>query len=106
MAADNVRMPGLLAVGFQTITLNSTAQALNSTIRASARYLELSVETSPARYRVGSTNPTRTTGVYLPTGWYGWEGYNGTSLLKFISANSTAGKLSVQGYSYAGDRTS
>lgn len=90
---------GLLPQGFQRLALNTTGQALNSTVKL-AKVLDISVETQNARYRSDATAPTATTGVLLVSGQrYRLEGYNGTSNLKFVAA--TAGSvINVQGWKY------
>ena len=103
MSVTRTRLAGLIPVAFQTISLsNSTAQALNSTIRAAASVLDISVETNKARYRADGTAPTLTTGVVLQVDTtYRWEGFNGTASLKFQRSTGTT-KLSVMAYRHAG----
>lgn len=98
MAVKTV-LAGLAPVGFQKMSLsNSTAVALNSTIRASANVLLISVETNHARMRDDGTNPTLTTGVLVPTGTlHRLEGYNRTSNLKFQRSTGTS-TVSILGY--------
>jgi len=93
----------LIPVGFQTISLaNSTAIALNSTIRASATNLHFSVETQHARYRADSTDPTLSTGILLTTGTvYRFTGFNGTSNLKFQRTTGTC-TIYLMGYKEGG----
>jgi hypothetical protein len=86
---------------------NSTAVAINSTCRK-ADVLLISVETTSARFRFDSTAPTKTTGVLIPAGlapfWF--EGYNGTSALKFMRSTSTgSAKITIQGFTHQGDRS-
>lgn len=102
MSITRTALAGLTCIGFQTITLsNSTAQGLNSTLRT-ARHLRISVETNNVRFREDGTDPTLTTGVLLSSGLiYDWEGYNGTSRLKFQRATGTS-KLSILGYTPPG----
>jgi hypothetical protein len=92
-------LAGLLPVDFQKITLSdSTAVALNSTIRASANVLDISVETNHARYRADGTDPTLSTGVLLPTGaLHRLEGFNRTSVLKFQRSTGSS-IVSVMAY--------
>lgn len=82
-------LSGLFPVGFQKMTLsNSTAIAVNSTCRA-ASVLIISVETQSARMRADATAPTLTTGVLMPAGYYRFEGYNGTALMRFQRSTGT-----------------
>ena len=94
--------PGLVPVGSQRSVLsNSTAVALNSTLRASAKILDISVETKAVRM-LASSNPTLTTGVLITTtaSPFRFYDYNGTSSLKFQRSTGTA-TINVQGYRYA-----
>jgi hypothetical protein len=99
----------LVPVGFQVMNLsNSTAVAINSTARGSgnvARVLDISVETTAARYRADGTAPTNNTGVVIETGRFiRMTGYNGTSQLKFArSGGSSSSKVSIMSYKYVGD---
>lgn len=105
--ARTVALAGLVPVGFQTLTLsNSTALALNSTIRANANVLDISVETNDARYRADGTDPTLNTGVLLTTGSspYRLDGFNGTANLSFQRATGTC-TISVMGYEQKGVRS-
>jgi len=104
MPPRRVTLGGLIAVGFQTLSLsNSTALALNSTVRNQATVLDISVETNAARYRADGTNPTLSTGVVLQVNnTYRWEGFNGTGLLKFQRATGTS-KVSIFGWRHVGD---
>jgi len=102
MAAKRTAKAGLIPVGFQAMALsNSTAVALNSTIRANASVLDIDVVTAAARYRADATDPTSTTGVLLPVGWYRWEGYNGTANLKFIQDTGTS-NVTIFAWRHAG----
>ena len=104
--ARTVSLAGLVPVAFETLTLsNSTAVGLNSTIRDSANVLDISVETNDVRYRLDGTDPTLNTGVLLETGLgpYRWEGFNGTSDLKFQRATGSA-TVSVMAYEQKGNR--
>src|SRR5512147_1811203 len=100
MTYRKVALAGLVPVGFQVMTLsNSTAVAINTTCRA-AYVLDISVETNPARYRADGTAPTLTTGVLLnSTGTWRFEGYNGTSMLKFQRTTGTS-KVSIMAWKY------
>lgn len=83
------------------MTVNSTAASLNSTIRAGAHLLDISVSTDEVRYRADGTAPTTNTGVILQVDTtYRFEGYNGTSSLKFIKAQSTSAVIDVQGWAH------
>jgi len=97
---------GLIPVAFQELTLsNSTAVALNSTIRDIASVLDISVETNKCRYRADGTDPALTTGVVLQVDTtYRWHGFNGTSKLKFQRSTGTS-TVSVMAYNYAGDKS-
>jgi hypothetical protein len=99
MPARNITLGGLIPVGFQRSTLsNSTAVAVNSTIRASAVVLDISVETNAARYRSDNTAPTLTTGVVLQKDvFHRLEGYNGTSNFRFQRSTGTS-IVSIMGY--------
>lgn len=55
---------GLVSVGFQKITTNSTATALNSTCQAGQALL-ISVETQNARVTFDGSTPAASTGVLL-----------------------------------------
>lgn len=93
-----ITLAGLVPVGFQTMSLsNSTAVAVNSTCRG-GNVLVISVETNGARFRADATAPTLTTGVLIPTGViFSFEGYNGTSLMKFQRSTGTS-KVSLMSY--------
>ena len=101
MARKRTVLAGLIPVDFETISLSdSTALGLNSTIRASAHVLDISIETQPIRYRADGTDPTLTTGVVLQKDtYYRLDGFNGTSLLKFQRTTGTA-SVSVMAYRY------
>lgn len=87
----------LASAGFQRVALNTTAVALNSTVRAS-NVLDISVESADARYRMDGTAPTSTTGVLIQSDTIlRFEGYNGTALLKFCAA-AAGSVINVQGY--------
>lgn len=103
--ANKRTVPGnLVPVAFQTMSLsNSTAIAINSTVRASSRCLHISVETNDVRYRSDATLPTLTTGILLEKDMSYWfEGYNGTANFRFQRSTGTS-KVSVMGYKYIGD---
>lgn len=97
-----VTLPGLIPTAFQRMVLaNSTALAVNSTVRAQSKVLEFTVETGRARYRSDAA-PTQGTGVLLQTsvGPYRFYDYNGTGALRFQRVNSTC-IVQIQGYRYA-----
>lgn len=90
------------------MTLTTTAVAVNSTVRGSkneARVLDISVETTGARYRSDGTSPTNTTGIALAAASFTrLEGYNGSSALQFIRAGGAGtSTVTIQSYKYAGD---
>jgi hypothetical protein len=63
--------------------------------------LDFSAETKAARYLIGT--PAASTGVLVAaSSRVRFEGYNGTSLLKFCAAEAGA-VLQVQGYKYIGE---
>lgn len=95
---------GVKLVGEQTITCTGTGKyGINSTCR-SARRLIFSVETAPVRmsYASNSTTPAKSTGVLFQKDTTHQIDYNGSALLKFASAQSTAGKVHVIGLRYVG----
>lgn len=100
MPAKTYTLAGLQAVGYQEMSLaNSTAIAINSTCRA-ANVLDISVETQAARYRMDATAPTLTAGVLLAANsHFRFEGYNGTSLLRFQRTTGTA-KVCIMAYKH------
>jgi len=101
MGKRRIALGGLISAGFQQMAVNSTASSLNSTIRANAHVLDISVSTDEVRYRSDSTAPTVNTGVILQVDTtYRFEGFNGTSALKFIKAQSTAAVIDVQGWKH------
>ena len=101
MARQRIALGGLISAGFQQITTNTTAASLNSTLRSNAHVLDISVSTDEVRYRADSTAPTLNTGVILQVNTtYRLEGFNGTSSLKFIKAQSTAGVIDIQGWKF------
>lgn len=72
---------GLIALGFEEITLsNSTASGLNST-NDSASSIIFSVETNDVRYRDDGTAPALTTGVlFQKDDTYFFDGVIGSSV--------------------------
>lgn len=108
MANKRVASSTLIPVGLQVMSLTTTAVSLNSTVRGpnnEARVLDISVETTGARFRSDGTNPTNTTGVALPASTYmRMTGYNGSTALKFIRAGGTGtSTVTIQSYKYVGD---
>lgn len=103
MPARRVTLAGLVPVAFQAISLSdSTALGVNTTIQGSCSVLDISVETNAVRYRADGTDPALTTGVVLQVDTtYRWEGYDGTSVLKFQRTTGSA-TVSVMGYRHAG----
>lgn len=93
-----------IPVAFQTMSLaNSTALAVNSTVRAAGpRTLMISVETQSARFRCDSTAPTLSTGVLLAAGVHWFHGYNGSTTFRFQRSTGTC-KVSLMGFKYLGD---
>ena len=83
---------GLVAKGFQKITLNSTASSLNTTCIGGTTVL-LSVETQSVRITLdGATTPAASTGVLLlsANSPYWLEGIDGA---KLKIARATAGAI-------------
>jgi hypothetical protein len=107
MSARRTALAGLIPVAFQSISLaNSTAIGLNSTVRATADVLDISVETADVRYRADGTDPTLTTGVLIQSDtWQRWQGFNKTSALKFQRSTGTA-LVSVMAWRHAGGNLS
>lgn len=94
--------PGLLSLGFQTMTLsNSTAQGLNSTCQA-AKAIIFSVETNAVRMRADGTDPTKNTGVLIRADEAYLIELGKSSTLKFQRSTGTA-KVSIQALKYVGD---
>lgn len=105
MASGKSYPAGLIPAGFQVMTLsNSTAVAVNSTVRAAATELHISVETNNVRYRHDGTDPTKTTGVLVEVGALVIDGFNGTAALKFQRSTGTS-KVSIAGWRHAGLNT-
>lgn len=92
---------GLIAVGFQVLSLaNSTALGLNTTC-IQGRVFHLSVETNDCRYRSDATAPTLTTGVMLQSDQMTWLFDVPATNLKFQRATGTS-KVSIMAYKYPG----
>lgn len=82
---------GLISVGFQKITTNSTATALNTTCSAGQALL-LSVEAQNARITFDGSTPAASTGVLLtPSNSPYWFEAVDASTLKI--ARATAGTI-------------
>ena len=105
MGYERVGLAGLIPVGFQAISLSdSTALGVNTTV-AGATLLRVSVETNDVRYRDDGTDPALTTGVVLWSGsTYIFDGYNGTSDLKFQRTTGSA-EVTIAAYRHPGDQT-
>lgn len=103
MGRQRIGLAGLIPVAFQVSTLSdSTAIAVNSTVRAAgAQVLDISVETNSVRFRSDGTDPTLTTGVVIPKDLapFRYEGYNGTSNLKFQRTTGSA-TVSIMAYKH------
>lgn len=97
---------GLINAGFQKSAVNSTAVALNSTIRAAgASAFHISVETRAVRLRADSTAPTSSTGVLLTTTGspYLFDAYHGSANFRFVKATSTNAAINIQAWKRSGD---
>lgn len=72
---------GLISLGFQKITTNSTATALNSTCSPGSAFI-VTVETQNVRMRFDAGTPAASTGIlFLSTlGPYFLEGVKGTDI--------------------------
>jgi hypothetical protein len=95
---------GLVSKGFQKITLNSTATALNSTC-ITGTTIWLSVETQSVRVTLdGATTPAASTGILLTAANspYWIEGLDGS---KLKIARATAGAIvQVQSFKRVGEQ--
>ena len=97
---QRVKLSGLIAVGFQTMSLaNSTAIGVNSTCRT-GNTLHISVETNAARYRADGSDPTLTTGVLLPKDLAPFviEGYNYADNNVVFQRSTGTSKVSLMSY--------
>lgn len=93
---------GMVALGFQTISLaNSTALGLNTTC-IGGKFFHLSVETNDCRYRSDGSNPALTTGVLLKKDTEHWIFDVPGSTLKFQRTTGTS-KVSILSYKYKGE---
>lgn len=92
---------GLIALGFQTLSLgNSTALGLNTTTIAGTAF-HISIETQNIRYRGDGTDPALSTGVLLIKDADYWMlGINGVNL-NFQRTTGTA-KVSIMSYKWPG----
>lgn len=97
-----VTLPGLIPTASQRMVLaNSTAIAVNSTVRAQSKTLLISSEGSRARMLV-SAAPTLSTGILVcnATTSFWYFDYNGTSALRFQRTTGVA-IVQIQGFRYA-----
>ena len=96
---------GLIALGFETITLaNSTASGLNST-NDSATAIRFSVETNDARFRDDGSDAALTTGVLIQADTTNfWEGINGANV-SFQRSTGTC-EIHLMAYTRPGEPTS
>lgn len=106
MSYQRIGPAGLIAKGFQTLSLsNSTAVGLDSTNQP-AYMFDVSVETNDVRYRTDGTDPTLSTGVLLPKdNVYRFWGYSNDTNFKFQRSTGTT-LLHIQSYTLPGDPTS
>lgn len=96
---------GLIPIGEQKITCTSTAKyPINSTVRAGAQVVILSVETNDVRvsFSANSTVPSRATGILLQSDTVHQFAINGDTKFKFSSVNTTAGVVNLATFRYAG----
>lgn len=99
---SRLMLPGLIPTAFQrSVLANSTAVAVNGTVRAASRVLDITVEGGRARMNL-SAPPTLNTGVliYSSVGPYRFYDYNGTSAMRFQRTTGTV-TVQIQGYKYA-----
>jgi hypothetical protein len=97
---------GLISKGFQKITTNSTATALNSTCCVGTSFL-ISVETQSVRVVFDGSTPAASTGVLLTAANspYFFDGIGTASNMKF--ARVTAGAIiQAQAFGRPGDKVS
>ncbi len=101
MAKRNIPA-GLVSVGYQKITTNSTATTLNSTCRVAHTFL-ISVETQSLRLTFDGTVPAASTGIlYLATNSpFLLEGVDGTALK--IKGAAVGAVLNIQAFKYKGE---
>lgn len=102
MAKRNIRA-GLVSLGYQKITTNSTAGTLNSTCIAGNTFL-ISVETQSARLTFdGSTTPAASTGILLlaANSPYFFEGIKGSDIK--IKGAAVGSVLQVQAWKHRGE---
>jgi hypothetical protein len=93
---------GMVALGFQTISLaNSTALGLNTTC-IGAKVVHFSVETQNIRYRLDGVAPAKSTGILLTSGSAYWIFDINGSNLKFQRQTGTA-KVSLMAWKYVGE---
>lgn len=101
MAKRNITA-GLVSVGYQKITTNSTATTLNSTCSAGNVFL-LSVETQSARLTFDGTTPAASTGVLLlaSNSQYWFDGIKGADIK--IKGAAVGSVLQVQAWKHRGE---
>ena len=106
MSAQRTRLAGLIALGFESISLSDgTAIGLNST-NAFATTIEFSVETNNARFRDDGTDPALTTGIlYQKDNVYRRDGIANASNIAFQRSTGTS-LIQLIGYRYPGDPAS
>ena len=97
---------GLISKGFQKITTNSTATALNSTCQVGTAFI-VSVETQSVRVVFDGSTPAASTGILLTAANspYLFDGIANPANMKF--ARVTAGAIvQVQAFGRPGDKVS
>jgi hypothetical protein len=101
MAKRNIPA-GLVSVGYQKITTNSTATTLNSTCIVGKTFL-VSVETQSARLTFDGTTPAASTGILLlaANSPYWFEGIKGSDIK--IKGAAVGCVLQVQAWKYRGE---
>lgn len=96
---------GLIAVGFQAITTNSTAQTLNTTAGTKATCLRMSVETQSIRIRFDGTAPTQNTGVLFTAGNYYLDSLPSPATdMKIIKVAAGAATVNIQTFKHPSDK--
>lgn len=101
MALKNVP-PGIVSLGYQKITTNSTATTLNSTCGAGKVFL-ISVETQSLRLTFDGTVPAASTGILLlaTNSPYWFRDIRGTDIkLKGAAVGSV---VQIQAWKYRGE---
>ena len=94
-------LPGLINVGFQKITLNSTATALNSTCRA-GRVFVFSVETQSVRATFDGSTPAASTGVLFTSDSSPFilDGVDGSTIK--LARTAAGAIVNIQAFKYPG----